>query len=144
MARVRSVNRAEKEVGYNEGGHLINIFRVHGWHLELDESVDFDMISSNRGPRLMRVVRCKPFTTGPWEITERTDAPVAAGDPNIRTFKPDNEDNFYFAEFKDDAGNWVACDGSEGHSDKELTDGDRACALKWFGPQWYQCNFIAH
>ena len=139
MARVRSINRATKDIGHDDGfGNLIiDYTNVTGWAVDMDESVIWDELCSNpNGPALVRYVRCKPFTTGPWQTIEFIDTPVKAGSPSATpSFKPDNEDQFYFAQYKDAGGNWVTMDGSPERSGQQLTNNDNAFNLTWNTPQ---------
>lgn len=133
MARVRSLNRSTKQVGEAiNGGQLGVIFQVTGWHVEMDESVNWKAYCTTYGDRPVRFVCCKPFTFGPWQIIMRYDA--AKDNPQVHQWHPDNEDWFFFPEYQNEAGQWVPCPGEEGHADAVLTNGNNACNLSWFSP----------
>src|SRR5688500_726555 len=111
MARVKSINRATKDIMVVAGQPAT--FQVPGWHVEMDESVDWIAYCGTYGDIPVRFVFCKPYTTGPWEIITRQPA---GKDPNPKTFRwhPDNEDWFFFPEYQNNQGQWIPVSGAEG------------------------------
>ncbi len=138
MARIRSLQRARKEVG---SLNLPNVTtQINGWHLELDESVDWHVVVGNPDPtHPVRLGRAKPHMSAgispigiPWAIVDFYEAGPGGGvDRNIGHV--DNEDQFFFAQ-RFDGATWQWLDGVPGQSHAELTNNASGCNMSWIHP----------
>jgi len=125
MARIRSIDRDEREVEENSGGVPKIGTRTGGigWKIEMDEDVDYDAVVTNPGPRPVRILLCKP--AGFFDLWN-----IFAYVQNTWSWNPSNEDLFVLAQIQNPDGNWVPVDGSQGHSDQQiLNEGSEASGV---------------
>jgi hypothetical protein len=94
---------------------------VTGWHLDMDESVIWDLISTPAGHPL-RWWRCKPHCLGSWkgEWSGDIGAPF--------NWKADNEDQFFLLLVNGQVLNAV-----QGASDASVTNNGNAVGMTWHG-----------
>jgi hypothetical protein len=127
MARVVSVNRADKTIVTGCSGPAIIRGRAIGWNLIMDESVIWDFIFENHGQGPVRFYQCKPGgfpnTGGNYCIVDVLDRTVDK--------KIDNNDQFFWAEVQNENGEWVPANGGEGHSDATFVNNNNACIMSW-------------
>jgi hypothetical protein len=125
MARIRSIDRDEREVEENSGGvpKIGTKTGGTGWKIEMDEDVDFDAAVTSSGPRPVRVLLCKPG--GLFDLWN-----IFAYVEKTWTWNPSNEDLFVLAQIQNEDGKWVPVDGSQGHSDNQiLNEGSEASGV---------------
>jgi len=142
MARIFSINRAEKSVAEISGGipTIGTKFQGHGWAILMDENVDYDVAVRSDGPRPVRVLLSKP--AGFFDADMDTFAVVETS----QTFNPENEDLFVLAQVQGEDGVWRTADGSQGHSDQViLNEGSEASgvSMSW-DTQGLVCSIRAH
>lgn len=135
---IRKLKLERKAVGHQDGGgHLHVDFEVIGWELELEEDDDviWRLIASNPGPGDVRVVYCKPFTFGPWEIIERFVVPAGSSHLLVKQWRADNEDHFFFFEQKFSDADWRLYNGEGGNTVGALNQDKTAAEMRWYSPQ---------
>ena len=133
---VRKLERSRKTVGTPiPRGRLRTDFTVWGWHVELEEDDDviWRLLATNPGPLPARAVYCKPFTTGPWQIVERFPVPAGSSAIQLKEWRADNEDHFFFFEVRRREG-WRPINAAAAqHAWRDPTN--RVAHMEWHQPQ---------
>jgi hypothetical protein len=96
----------------------------------MDQSVLWQFIFENSGPRPVRFIQCQP---GGFPNLGGSFCIVATHEKTMDS-KVDNGDQFFYAEYQDENGNWIQANGGEGYSDNTLTNNNNACVMKWHEP----------
>lgn len=127
MARVRSMNRATHSVVLDPDKGDMRVVNVTGWHLDMDESVIWDLTSSPPDHRL-RWWRCKPANFLARPVADfQGEWSGQIGEPFNWT--PDNEDQMFVLLV-----NGQAFNANQGASDAALTNNGNACSMSWYVP----------
>lgn len=135
MARLHSLNRATHNVILDPDNGDNRIATVTGWHLDMDEGVIWDLISSPSGQKL-RWWRCKPTN-----IIARPMAEFQgewSGDIGVPfSWKPDNEDQMFVLLL-----DGHAFDAVQGASDAAVVNNGNGCSMNWYVPHVGTVNII--
>lgn len=138
MSRVKSLLREEINVGDatdNEGSGIKfeTLRTLIAIKVEMDESVNWKLICSNPTNLELRYARSQPFALGNRVIREYINVPAQG--VSERLYKPENEDQFFFPQYKNSEGAWTDISATEDNASYKLTNGDNACNLYWTKPE---------
>lgn len=134
MANVENFYPERNTVGTpQQGGTLANLFDADGFHMDLEESDDviWTLRAINSGPKEVRAVYCKPFTSGPKQIVGLYPIPIG-GTHVIHVWRADNDEHFFFLEINN-AGGWVSM--NDGNCVWK-TDSETFANMVWQRPQY--------
>jgi hypothetical protein len=121
-------------------GHLVNAFHTTGWEMnfEEDDDVHFSYVVTNDGPKQVRVIHCKPFTYGPWQIIENFPAVGKISDHALNPapgWRADNDSNYFVVEIETTPGTFVPMDSNAPNSSATLNPQHTIAHMEWHNPQ---------
>ncbi|WP_201980343.1 hypothetical protein [Hymenobacter rubidus] len=131
MARIRTINRASKQVFDFHPGSDREPQVITGWAVEVDEdpSDRYKMICSSTTEDGVRFVRSKPLSGGAYQVLDDT---LAVLPQSIHLFSVDNEDLFFHAEYRTSLGSWAVYNGAQGNSNANW--GPETTDMSWILP----------
>ena len=138
---LNTLKHSDLDIGTNDNhGHLVNAFHTTGWEMnfEEDDEVHFSYVVTNPGPKQIRVIHCKPFTYGPWQIIENFPPVGVVSDHALNPplgWRADNDSNYFVVEIETTPGNFTPLNSNAPNSTGNLNPQQTVAHMEWSSPQ---------